>query len=143
MVNAYNHNDDRMYLAGSSDNKSRSIAPKVGLFFYVEGRFAFSGCELSEAETYGDFLIFPESHFDVWNKHNYLQARNIKKKVDYDYYPRGRVVYRISDETFIIYYDKCVENDIHRLARVYKDWKVLFELDEHYCCHGCNTNYVE
>ena len=61
MVNAYNHNEDRMYLAGSSDNKSRSIAPKVGLFFYVEGRFAFSGCELSEAETYGDFLIFPES----------------------------------------------------------------------------------
>lgn len=113
---------------------------EVGLFFYVENNFEFAGCKLSAAEIYGDFLIFPESHYDVWNRH--LRFKGPKKNVDYDYYPRGRVVYRKSDDTFIIYYDKCVKDEIHRIASKYDDCKVLLELDEHYCCHKCNSYYV-
>lgn len=130
----------------SSDDYVQPVIPKdeleVGLFFFPEGNFSFAGCKLSEAETYGDFLIFPESHLDVWNKYKYLKYKNLKQELDYDYYPRGRIVYRKSDETFIIYYDKCVDKEINRIARDYSNYNVILELDEHYCCHICNPDYV-
>lgn len=122
---------------------------QVGLFFYItdkhiDGKFAFYGCRLIKAESYGDFFVYPKGHDEIWNKVvKYLNFnQNIKQDVDYDYYPRGRVVYRKSDDTFVIYYDKCLEKEIHRLTDVYKGQKVLLSLDEHYCCHECNPMYV-
>ena len=112
---------------------------KVGLFFFVDNNFAFSGCTLGAAENYGDFLVYPESHYDIWENYKYLNDDNT---IPYDYNPRGRIVYRKSDDTFIIYYDKCVENELDRIARDYEGYNVKFELDEHYCCHNCNPYYV-
>ena len=130
----------------SSDNYELPKVPKeeleVGLFFFVKGNFAFSGCALLNAEKYGDFLIYPESHFDVWEKYETLNWMAGSRKVDYDYFPRGRVVYRTTDETFIIYYDKCVEKEIHRISDEYSNYRFILELDEHYCCHECNANYA-
>lgn len=111
---------------------------KVGLFFFVDGDFIFGCCSLSEAEKYGDFLIYPESHYDFWENDNYLHKSHT---VPYDYNPRGRIVYRVSDDTFIIYYDKCIEKEMDRIAKDYKGYNVQFELDEHYCCHECNPDY--
>lgn len=131
----------------SSDNYERAIVPKnnlyVGLFFFVNGNFAFTGCTLDEAEEYGDFLIYPESHFDVWDNYDTLSYVRNKRKVDYDYFPRGRVVYRKTDDLFIIYYDKCVEEELDRLTREYADYNFKTELDEHYCCHRCNRYYIK
>ena len=70
---------------------------QVCLFFYVNGQFLIHGCELKDAETYGDFLIYPGSHFDVWES-NYAK----RYSVDFDYYPRGRVAYRKTNRTFQI-----------------------------------------
>lgn len=112
---------------------------KVGLFFFVDNNFAFSGCTLGAAENYGDFLVYPESHYDIWENYKYLNDDNT---IPYDYNPRGRIVYRKSDDTFIIYYDKCVENEIGRIASYYDGYAVRCELDEHYCCHKCNPDYV-
>ena len=118
---------------------------QVGLFFYVEDHFIFSGCPLSKAESYGDFLVYPGSHFVVWEglKHlRYAGHGSSRRAVDYDYFPRGRVVYRKSDDTFIIYHDRCITNRIDRVASRYRGCKVRLELDEHYCCHMCNEGYV-
>ena len=112
---------------------------KVGLFFFVKGNFSFSGCPLSKAESYGDFLVYPESHYDVWDKYHYLHESH---SIPYDYNPRGRIVYRKSDDTFIIYYDKCVESELNRISREYEQFNVRFELDEHYVCHKCNKDYL-
>lgn len=130
----------------SPDHKCE-ITPKsdlpVGLFFYVNDNFAVASCKLYEAEDYGDFLVFPKSHYDVWNGYRYLKFRNLKTRdeVDFDYYPRGRVVYRKSDDTFIIYYDKCVADKIRRITNAYEGHRYILELDEHYCCHECNPDY--
>ena len=51
-------------------------------FFFVNGEFLFSGCTLQNAEKYGDFLVYPKSHFEVWDTYDF--------KVDYDYYPSLR-----------------------------------------------------
>ena len=81
---------------------------QVGLFFFINNDFAFVGCDISQADNYGDFLVYDESHFDVWERLSDQVLIN-GMRVDYDYYPRGRVVYRKTDNTFVIYYDKCLE----------------------------------
>ena len=59
----------------------------VGIFFVVDNMFLIHKCSLDEAEKYGDFLIYPKSHMEIWDKHYYY-----KYKVDFDYYPRGTIV---------------------------------------------------
>ena len=109
----------------------------VCLFFCVNGIFLVHGCSLQEAELYGDFLIYPQSHFDIWEQH-YASIY----PVDFDYYPRGRVVYRQSDKTFQIYSDGCLESVIREWAASRYSGPVCFARDEHYQCHRCNTGYV-
>jgi len=112
---------------------------QVGLYFCVNGKLAFAGCSLAEAENYGDFLIYPESHYDIWDRFTNL---NRKGAIPYDYYPRGRIVYRKTDDVFIIYYDKCIEEQLHEIFVGYEKCNVKYELDEHYCCHRCNPDYA-
>jgi len=110
---------------------------QVGLFFYVNGKFLLHNCDLKDAENYGNFLIYPESHFDIWNKLYYS-----KFYVDFDFFPRGRIAYRKSDNTFLIYYDKCLEHDIDEILNKYIGCKTELSLDEHYQCHRCNSGYI-
>lgn len=107
------------------------------LFFCVNGNLLFHSCTLSEGEPYGDFLNYPYSHFDIWNQF-YFE----KYGVDFDYYPRGRVVYRKMDDTFLIYYDKCVGESILGVVAKYAGYQYEIAFDEHYQCHLCNEDYV-
>ena len=110
---------------------------QVCLFFYVNGQFLVHGCELELAEEYGEFLIYPKSHFEIWEKIHSKQY-----SVDFDYYPRGRVAYNKDNRKFHILYDPCIEKVIHVLAEQGYGEKVVFGLDEHYQCHRCNEMYV-
>lgn len=109
----------------------------VGLFFYVDGIFLLHVCTMDKAEESDGFLNLPKSHYEIWEK-DYAAEYH----VDFDYYPRGRVIYRKEDQTFLIYYDRCIEKVIHRIADNYEGQKVELHLDEHYQCHTCNNNYV-
>ncbi len=109
----------------------------VGLFFVVKNQLLLHSCELSQAEKYGDFLNYPESHMEIWDK--FYQK---KYKVDFDYFPRGRIIYNLKEETYYIYYDKCLEDSIKNLNIIPKDKKVKLLHDFHYKCHKCNKNYV-
>lgn len=117
----------------------KTIVDKAGpaLFFYVDGELLFHGCALGEGEAYGDFINYPKSHSEVWEK-NYEKRYG----VDFDYYPRGRIVYRKSDDTYLLYYDACIENEIGELIDKYEGERVISSLDEHYQCHLCNKGYV-
>lgn len=110
---------------------------QVGLFFYVNGNFIFHGCPLAEAEPYGDFLTFSQSHMEVWE-------REYEKKyhVDFDYYPRGRITYHVPSGTSHVYYDRCIGGQIGRIVEAYTDGNAITEYDEHYQCHLCNDYYV-
>ena len=115
--------------------KNKTIGP--ALFFCVDGELLFHGCSLDEGEPYGDFLNYPHSHYKIWEK-NY----ELKYYVDFDYYPRGRVVYRKTDDTYLIYYDKCMEPFIGTVTQKYAGKKIEIGYDEHYQCHLCNEDYV-
>lgn len=109
----------------------------VCLFFCVNGKYLVHGCTLERAESYGDFLVYSESHMDVWDR----EYRK-KYRVDFDYFPRGRVVFRKSDSTFLIYYDRCIGEHIREITDQYTGCKIQLSLDEHYQCHRCNRFYV-
>lgn len=109
---------------------------QVCLFFYVQGEFLIHGCSLEEAENYGDFLVYPDSHFEIWDKFYYE-----KYGVDFDFFPRGRVAYCKNEKKFLLYYDTCIGEGIQRLIDVYYDSKVILVYDEHYQCYKCNHAY--
>ena len=115
--------------------ENKTIGP--ALFFCVDGELLFHGCSLDKGEPYGDFLNYPHSHYKIW-ENNY----ELKYYVDFDYYPRGRVVYRKTDDTYLIYYDKCMEPFIEKVTKKYVGKKMEIGYDEHYQCHLCNEYYV-
>ena len=115
--------------------KNNEIGP--ALFFFTNGGLLFRSCSLEDAEDYGNFKNYPHSHNYIWQKFYVKQYG-----VDFDYFPRGRVIYRKSDDTYLIYYDRCMERDIDRVTDMYKDKKYILSYDEHYQCHMCNEGYV-
>lgn len=119
----------------SMETESKKLGP--ALFFCVDGELLFHGCSLDNGEPYGDFLNYPYSHFKIWEK--YYECIFY---VDFDYYPRGRVVYRKTDDTYLIYYDKCMEPFIGTVLKKYAGKKIEIGYDEHYQCNLCNEDYV-
>ena len=107
------------------------------VFFYVNGQFLIHGCDLEHAEKYGDFLICPDSHFDIWDR--YYAGRY---HVEYDYYPRGRVAYDQVRQEFRILYDRCIADKMRQFAQERYTGAVSFGLDEHYRCRKCNKGYI-
>ena len=111
---------------------------QVGIFFYVNVQFLVHSCDLEHAESYGEFLIYPKSHFEIWER--YHAKRYV---VDFDFYPRGRMAYNKAEGTFHILYDRCIEKAIQTLASSGYGENIVLGLDEHYQCHRCNLNYVK
>lgn len=118
-------------------NRQAMTKNQVCLFFYVNGEFLVHGCSLEAAECYGDFLIYPDSHFEIWEKH-YAKRYG----VDFDYFPRGRVAYRKTEGAYQILYDRCIEAQVRQWAASAYDAPVTFGLDEHYQCRRCNRHYA-
>lgn len=110
---------------------------QVCLFFYVNGQFLVHGCELENAEKYGDFLIYPGGHYDIWERH-YAKRYH----VDYDYFPRGRVAYNNVKQEFQILFDHCIEDRMPQFAKEHYSGAFSLGFDEHYQCHKCNSEYV-
>jgi hypothetical protein len=115
-----------------------SLDGRVGLFFVVEGRVFLYACPLDRASWYGNFLTYPFSHDAVWGKA--LRARH---KVDFDYYPRGRIVYDVPNGKYTVYHDRCCERAARLIGERLAPRPVEYALDEHYQCHGCNPAYVK
>ncbi len=110
--------------------------PSVGVFWGVPdagGRTAIIGeaTALDDSETYGAFLTFASGHLDVWDAWRGLGPHALSRHGlptavawhEYEDFPRGRVVYRPADRTFIIYADR----RLHTLA-LREEIEVTFHL---------------
>ena len=107
------------------------------LFFVADGKLLFYTCSVEQGETGGDFVNYPYSHDAVWAAKHFAAYQ-----VDYDYYPRGRVVYRKSDDTYLVYHDVCIADVAQRISALYRGKSTCLQLDEHYQCHSCNPHYL-
>lgn len=122
-----------------------SIA-RVGIFYLLDGKeIVLDSTPLNRAEDHGsDFLIHARDHQSFWDKEIVCKHTCIRLH-SYDYYPRGRVVYRIKDGMFLFYKDKCVGpesvDQISRKLNLPPEMTLTFS-DSHYKCNVCNKRYI-
>jgi len=115
----------------------RPLKGQVGLFFVVEGKLLLHACDLADGEKCGYFINYPESHNDVWEREYYP-----KYLVDFDYFPRGRIIFNRKTGLYLLYHDVCVTVEASGLRGRYPEEECDLVLDEHYQCHQCNRHYV-
>lgn len=108
----------------------------VGIFFCVKGEVLLHTCPFDMAEVYGEFLNFPQSHAEVWER-----AYQRRYHVDFDYFPRGRIIYNTVRQAYSVYYDACAAREAKKLAERLQPAAVHLLRDEHYQCHQCNRYY--
>ena len=114
-----------------------SLNNQVGLFFIVRGELLLHSCKLEDAEPYGAFLNYSHSHDKIWREH-YQR----KYGVDFDFFPRGRIIYNKTKLQFTLYYDGCIEAEAKELQRLFSESTCIISQDEHYQCQKCCDGYV-
>lgn len=87
------------------------LTGQVGIFFFADDGLLLHTRPLSGAHPYGDFLNYPFSHDAIWEHHH-----RAKYGVDFDYYPRGRVIYNRVASCYILYYDACIGKEVAEFA---------------------------
>lgn len=120
-----------------------SLCPEVGPFYIIDGA-VFNDTE--PVKDMIDQLVVLDSsntHYDYWKalQRIYPEFRNI----DYDYFPRGRVVYDRKKCQYNLFIDKCITSK--EITEIINELnlprnKVVTDYDEHYQCHACNSDYV-
>jgi len=101
----------------SPKSKSPPQHPSVGPFWFVgagDGGILLIAhdCALDVAEKYGDFLTSPKGHYELWEAWRIASPSKelavIVQDTEYEEWPRGRVVFNIVQEQFVIYGDRQV-----------------------------------
>ena len=123
------HHDDR----GVSE-------PQVGILWLVDGNLVIDSTALTMAEDYGTFKVHPGNHCSVWEK--LQQGRAVPADVEYEEFPRGRVMYDTTARRFSLLADRCilknkgvVRNIISKMNLPSKNTDV--GADSHYRCFAC------
>jgi hypothetical protein len=122
--------------------------PQVGFFWFVgrrgQWRLVAEGLRLDDAERYGEHLTHPGGHYDHWaalaaRGRRWLQANGYPDEIavhDYEDFPRGRVVYDLTDRLFVLYVDprlrgrKLIVRLVDRFGL--SGQTVVVRLDSHY-----------
>lgn len=123
-------------------NESR--IPEVGPFYVIDGAVFADTESYRDVEEINSNRDSNNTHYNYWELLQQLYKE--LREIDYDYYPRGRVVYNSVEDKFYVYLDKClsgmktIRNIISELNLPQR--KVVVRSDEHYQCHSCNKNYV-
>ncbi len=99
---------------------------------------------LAEAEPYGDFLTHPRGHYEVWTQWQKTRTAPdangfILQTIadhEYEFFPRGRIVYNTGTGDFILYADRRLQQDA-TIARIASEFELAagtytVRSDEHY-----------
>ena len=78
-----------------------------------QDRLVIDSTSLAEAESYGDFLTHPRGHYETWEGWRQLGPAGLVRRGlptiiawhEYEYFPRGRVVFNTRSGRFILYAD--------------------------------------
>lgn len=98
---------------------------------------------LAEAEPYGDFLTHSRGHYDVWTQWRARAAPGASRFIsqaianhEYEFFPRGRIVYNTGTGRFILYADRRLQQET-TIARIASEFELaagtfVVRSDEHY-----------
>lgn len=122
----------------SPPNTSEDVdaVPCVGIFWFVmcagQPELLICSTRWPEAEDYGDFKTEPMAHYEFWP----LLKRKLNLIGEYEDWPRGRVVYDMRQDRFIVYIDRQLAGQPFKarlLARfLLPPEKTSFAFDAHY-----------
>ena len=111
----------------------------VGIFWLVDGTLLTDSTPLDQAEPYGDHLIHPRSHIDVWD--GWQKLGKVPVDVLYEEPPRGRVVFNRKTRRSVLLADKCILERKSVVAEITKALglpkNVTLGSDSHYRCSKC------
>ena len=110
---------------------------KTGIFWFVRGEMIADRYEYTlEEKKQSDFIDYPHSHFDMWDK----LSNNRFPYADFASYPRGRLLFDVKNGQYLLYLDRCItDEETRKLIQFYgleKDSYILSR-DEHYSCDKC------
>jgi hypothetical protein len=90
--------------------------PHVEIFWLAqstegEARLLAAGCQLDQAEPYGDCLTYGPGHYETWAQWRRdwkvdPALREIVRSYEDEDWPRGRIVFDRSRDLFILYADR-------------------------------------
>ena len=111
-----------------------SHIPHVGIFWIFPNQLLSFGVPYTAGEKYGDFINTPDGHYETWEK-----VRKVSGKLPEDYtaYPRGRIVYNINQQKFLVYLNRKHLKNEQIKRRIIKEFRlpvdqVEFKHDHHY-----------
>lgn len=128
---------------------------EVGIFFMVGDRLFSYGDPVRDADSDGSFVNSDMLHIDYWEELKDFFPELRKLEGDYGDWPRGRVLYNIYNDQYIIYLDACYINDSAMKQKILRDFNIrgkdaqnaVFLTDRsHYTCANCDpkdTNFTE
>jgi hypothetical protein len=115
--------------------------PRVGIFWMLaDGSLLVDSSPLSAAESYADCLTHSRSHIDVWAE---LQSSGrAPTDVEYEEYPRGRVIFETRQDRWVIMADRCIlrRKDLIRKISASMNlggMRIETSPDLHYRCSRC------
>ena len=108
--------------------------PIVGIFWILPKKLLAFGVPYIEGEKYGDFINTPAGHYETWEE---LRKTSGKLPADYTSYPRGRIVYSINDQKYLVYLNRKHLKNERIKKRIIKEFRlpvdqVEFKHDSHY-----------
>jgi hypothetical protein len=139
--------------------------PRVGIIYVVdpamvdpkrksEPELYMSDVSVREAVSYGDLKTYDRvDHYGYWNgtlRRMLVRVENgnIYRDKDYDFFPRGRVVYDTREDVYYLYLDRCLIKNQHLVNEIIEAMylprmKVSVDTDSHYKCRACNPHYAD
>jgi len=107
----------------------------IGIFWIFENKIFSETQKINDIKTINGFKDSDLSHYQVWNK-----IRNQHPKFylyEYEDIPRGRVVYNVSKNKFVIYCNENILQDEILKRLILEKFQLLneksvFQEDEHY-----------
>lgn len=110
---------------------------RLGPFFYIDNKLISNTCPIDQAHKQFDKLDNSYGHEKLYDDHFHTG--------DYIDYPRGRVIWDLTNNRAIIYIDPCI-NKPEILAAIVKAFDLteyVVEGDEHYHCKNCVGNIFD
>lgn len=120
--------------------------PMIGIFWVVADEIHTVKLPPSEAPLSEGIRDIEVNHYSHWQEIG--RQRTDRRLSDaYDYYPRGRIVYREAEGKFILYADRCILSDQTQLDRLIRKFHLSWNMveffgDLHYQCHRCNKEFL-
>jgi hypothetical protein len=114
--------------------------PRVGIFWFFDGKLILDATPISMAEAYGTALTHPTGHINYWTQ---LQHEGVvPAEIEYEEPPRGRAVYDQREQRFHLLADKCILNRRDVVGQIMDAMhlppgKTTEGRDEHYRCFSC------